>query len=188
MDDINKLKAVVEDLRGRLKRETQLRIECQKRCTMLEKLAFQDPTTGLLTESFFYARVRQEIERATRFPAATSLVTLCAPQEHAVAVPMLGQRLSDEVRSTDQVFSLSRNGLALLLVETPGEGAQQLLTRLAEDLEHFVRGYGFTVTSFPVDANLAEDFLRLVFQRHEQMAGRICPGANGTMPGEAALH
>jgi len=175
MDDITTLKTIIEDLQSRLREETALRMELDRRCTLLEKLAYRDPMSGLRTESFLHTRVREEIDRAIRFPASTSLVTICAPQTAEHTVTQLGQRLSDELRSTDQVFSLTGDGLAILLVETPGDGAQQVLTRLSEDLEHFIRGFGYTVTSFPVDANLADDFLKLALDRHDEMARRIRP-------------
>jgi len=136
----------------------------------LEKLAVRDPLTGLSSESYLHARVREEIERAIRYPAATTLVTLCLRRDHVDALPRLGMRLSGELRATDQVFKLSDHGLALLLIETPEEGAQIVLKRLHEDLEQIVKGYGYTITSFPVHANLADDFIRLAMERHRELA------------------
>jgi hypothetical protein len=94
-------------------------------------------------------------------------------------------RLADELRESDQVFGLKEHGLALLLVETPKEGAAILLERLRADLEHFVRGYGLTVTSFPVDANLADDFMNLAMERHQEVAAQVNP--NGHSKPEAAV-
>ena len=38
MDDIAKLKSVVEELQGRLREEAQRRAELERRCHLLEKL------------------------------------------------------------------------------------------------------------------------------------------------------
>lgn len=178
MNEVNELKATITDLQNRLREETRQRMECERKAHLLEKLAYRDPATGLRTASYLQSRVREEIERSIRYPAATSLVTICAPADKDESVPTLGQRLADELRTTDQVFSLQNHGLAILLVETPEDGARRVLDRLAQDLEHFVGGYGCTVTTFPVDANLAEDFLNLAMERHTGIERQV-HGTNG---------
>jgi len=175
MDDIAKLKSLVEELQDRLREEAQRRAELERRCHVLEKLAYRDPSTGLRTETYLHARVREEIDRSIRYPASATLLTLCAPGDSDEFVSKLGMRLTSELRATDQVFSLSKNGLAILLVETPEEGARKALERLQSDIEQFIRGFGFTVTTFPVDANQAEDFLNLALERHHQVARQLHP-------------
>ncbi|NUM54704.1 MAG: GGDEF domain-containing protein [Candidatus Hydrogenedentes bacterium] len=179
MDDIAKLKSVIEELQDRLREEVQLRTELERRCHLLEKLAYRDPSTGLRTETYLHARVREEIDRSIRYPASATLLTLCAPQGADESVPKLGVRLTGELRATDQVFTLSTHGLAILLVETPEDGARRALDRLQADIEQFIRGYGFTVTTFPVDANQAEDFLNLALERHEKVAQQLRPEPAG---------
>ena len=185
MDDIAKLKSVIEELQGRLREEVQLRTELERRCHLLEKLAYRDPSTGLRTETYLHARVREEIDRSIRYPASATLLTLCAPAGTDDAVPRLGVRLTGELRATDQVFTLSGHGLAILLVETPEDGARRALERLRSDIEQFIRGYGFTVTTFPVDANQAEDFLNLALERHDNVARQLRPE---TAPAFATAH
>ena len=180
MDDIAKLKSVVEELQGRLREEVQRRTELERRCHLLEKLAYRDPSTGLRTETYLHARVREEIDRSIRYPASATLLTLCAPPGADDSVPRLGVRLTGELRATDQVFTLSNHGLAILLVETPEDGAHRALERLQADIEQFIRGYGFTVTTFPVDANQAEDFLNLALERHEKVSTQLRPETTGT--------
>lgn len=178
MDDVAQMREVVSDLQARLKQETRLREDLERQCRMLEKLVYRDPGTGLRTEAYLHARVREEIERCSRYPAAASIVTLCAPDQKTGVLPHLGRRLSDELRESDYVFRLDQQGLAILLVETPGDGAQTLMSRLQADLQHFIEGYGFTVTSFPVDANLADDFMRLVLTRHHQLVSELHPNGH----------
>lgn len=175
MDDIAKLKSIIEELQDRLREEVQKRTELERRCHLLEKLAHRDPSTGLRTETYLHARVREEIDRSIRYPASATLLTLCAPQGADESVPKLGVRLTGELRATDQVFTLNNFGLAILLVETPEDGARRALDRLQADIEQFIRGYGFTVTTFPVDANQAEDFLNLALERHEKVAQQLRP-------------
>lgn len=173
MEDTKKLKAAVQDLQARLQEETQTRAELERRCRILEKLAHRDPATGLRTENYLHARVREEIDRSIRYPSAVTLLTFCSPRANPDAVTQLGLRISDDVRTTDQVFSLSEGGLAVLLVETPEEGAHKVLQRLSADLEQFLKSFGYSLTSFPVDANLAEDFLHLAMERHNKVAHKM---------------
>ena len=188
MDDIAELRAAILDLQTRLREENQRRSEAEKRSEVLEKLAFRDPATGLRTETYLHSRVREEIERAIRYPASTSLVTVCATDDQTHEIPSLGQRLSEDLRTTDQVFRLNNNGLALLLLETPGEGAQTVINRISADLEQFIKGYGFTVTTFPVDANLAEDFLNMALERHGAVASRLQPSGPNAEHGQPNMH
>ncbi|MEA3365578.1 MAG: GGDEF domain-containing protein, partial [Candidatus Hydrogenedentes bacterium] len=155
MQDTKELKAAIEDLQTRLQEETNMRTELERRCRLLEKLAYRDPSTGLRTENYLHARVREEIDRSIRYPSAVTLLTFCSPEVNAEVVTQLGLRLSDDVRTTDQVFNLSERGLAILLVETPEEGAHKVLQRLSAELEQFLESFGYSITSFPVDANLA---------------------------------
>ncbi|MBN2311512.1 MAG: hypothetical protein JXR94_21220 [Candidatus Hydrogenedentes bacterium] len=187
MDDIARLKEVVDDLQQRLRDEMRHRADLERRCSVLEKLVYRDPSTGLRTESYMHARVREEIDRCIRYPASASLVTLCAPNGRQDVVSNLGLRLSDELREADQVFRLDGHGLAILLVETPEDGARRVLERLAADLEQFIKGYGYTVTSFPVDANLAEDFMDLAMSRHNRLSQEIRPnGLRASSPQPSA--
>lgn len=188
MDQINKLKDEIEALQNKLREETLQRMEMERRSNLLEKLAHRDPSTGLRTESYLHARVREEVDRAIRFPSSLTLLTLCAPNDRAENVDRLGQRLIDELRSTDQVFKLSKDGLAILLVETPTDGAEKVVSRISQDLEHFIHGYGATVTTFPVDANLADDFLGLALERHRDMSGQVNPNGSGQSFQSAMLH
>jgi len=188
MDDVAKLRAAVDDLQSRLREEVQLRQELERRCHLLEKLAHRDPTSGLRTETYLRARVQEEIERSIRYPSATSLVTVAAPKDNVDTLPHLGRRLIEELRATDHVFSLNGGGLAILLVETPEEGARRVLERLAADLEQFVSGYGFTVTTFPVDTNLSDEFLKLAMERHDQVLRRIQPNGRDNASQSVPLH
>ncbi len=179
MEDTHNLRQAVEDLQERLHEEVKQRSELERRCHLLEKLAYRDPSTGLRSEMYLHARVREEIERSIRYPSATSLLTVCAPQDRAEALPKVGARLGSELRATDHVFRLRENGLAILLVETPEEGARRVLDRISGDLEQFFGQYGCSVTSFPVDANLADEFLTMAMDRHNEVSQQF--QAAGTM-------
>lgn len=189
MQDTKELKAAIEDLQARLEEESRQRAELERRSRVLEKLAHRDPATGLRTETYLHARVREEIERAIRYPSAATLLTFCSPHAEADNVADLGVRLTSDLRMTDQVFRLSEGGLAVLLVETPEEGAHKVLHRLSSDLEQFFESYGYSITSFPVDANLAEDFLNLALERHNKVSRQMHAGGNGnTTETASTLH
>jgi hypothetical protein len=189
MADIDNLKKAIEELQNRLREEVQLRSDYERRCHLLEKLAYRDPSTGLRTETYMNSRVREEIERSIRYPSATTLVTVCAPETAEENLPQLGTRLADELRASDHVFSLEgKHGLALLLVETPAEGAHRVMERIGADLEQFVQGYGFSVTSFPVDANLADEFLQLAMERHSDVSGQLYPDGPDGSQASPSLH
>ncbi len=188
MDETTRWKAAVDDLKKRLQEETKQRAELERRCHLLEKLAHRDPATGLRTESYLRTRVQEELQRSIRYPAATTLVTVCAPGEQRDVMPSLGQRLSQELRASDHVFRLSDSSLAVLLVETGEEGARQVLDRLSADLEQVIAGYGCSVTSFPTDTNLADDFLRLAMERHNQVQERVLHSNGGNHNTGASVH
>lgn len=190
MDETANLRDAIDDLQARLREEVQKRMELERRCHLLEKLAYRDPTSGLRTESYLRARVEEEILRSIRYPSATSLITVCAPEDRSDSLAALGRRLADELRTSDHVFGLGSNsGLAILLVETPEEGARRVLDRITSDLEQFVRGYGYTVTSFPVDTNLSDDFLNLAMERHSSVLRQVQQrGENRTSGTSAQMH
>jgi GGDEF domain-containing protein len=188
MEDVAKLRDAVQALQARLHEEVRLRTDLERRCHLLEKLAYRDPTTGLRTENYLRTRVQEEIERSIRYPSATSLITVCAPEESSGMLPQLGLRLSEELRVSDHIFGLGNAGLAILLVETPEEGAKRVLERISADLQHFVRGYGFTVTSFPVDTNIADEFLPLALERHNQVAQQFYPEGSAATVHTLSVH
>jgi len=188
MEDVTKLREAVQALQKRLHDEVRQRTELERRCHLLEKLAYRDPSTGLRTENYLRTRVQEEIQRSIRYPSATTLITVCAPKETCEAMPQLGLRLSEELRASDHIFKLGNIGLAILLVETPEEGARRVLDRISADLEHFVNGYGFTVTSFPVDTNLADEFLPMALERHSQVSRRFYPDGPNASTQTASVH
>ena len=88
-------------------------------------------------------------------------------------------QLNDALRETDYVFKMQRNSLAILLVETSEEAARTVIGRLADEFEHSLLGYGYTVTSFPSDANAADDFLSKALERHWAMHRQLYPDDHG---------
>ena len=172
-DDLTKLLELVEDLQTRLREETEKRVELERRCNVLEKLIYKNPETGLGTRDYLMERIREEIDRATRYPSSTTLLTLCSPSGNSEKLNKLGAHLIKELRESDHVFNLSTSGLAILLVETPQEGAKKVLDRIAGDLEHFIRGYGYSVTTFPLDTNVADEFFSITMERHREISNTI---------------
>jgi len=171
--DIDKLKTAVEDLQQRLREESTRRADLERRCTILEKLAYRDPETGLHTREYLATRLQEEINRSVRYPSATTVLTICGREQSKDEVVRLGQYLSHELRESDHVFALKPNSLAILLLETPQEGAKRLVERLQTYLEHFLHGYGYSVTSFPMDTNVADEFFPLTLERHAKVEATL---------------
>ncbi|MBI4559201.1 MAG: hypothetical protein HY706_16575 [Candidatus Hydrogenedentes bacterium] len=182
MDDVASLRAAIEDLEQRIHEVSRERVELERRCHILEKLAHRDPTTGLRTEHYLRGRIGEEIGRSLRYSSPAALITLCPPGESLEVIPRLGERLVDELRATDHIFGLSGGSLAILLLETPSEGAEKVIERIRLMLEQFIRGFGHTVTCFPLDSQVAEEFLSVAMQRHNQVAQRLHPEAPTSAP------
>ena len=166
MSCVEHLQAAIEELESRLDEEIRVRKELERRCYVLEKMVCENPATHVLTETYLQTRIREEITRATRYPCAITLLTMVAATSDDESLSKLASHLSDEMRDSDHIFSLNDEGLAILMVETPKEGTNPVIKRLRNDIEQLVRIYGYSVTSFPVDANLADDFLNLAMERH----------------------
>jgi len=93
--------------------------------------SWADPATGLAGAPYFDERVRQEIERAKRYPANFAVMVLETHEEAAQAqvCSRLGDCLRRSIRQVDVVARYSHTGFALLLPHT-GREARILGERL----------------------------------------------------------
>lgn len=57
-----------------------------------------------------------------------------------------------------------------------------MLHRLKAELEQVLVSFGYSLTSFPVDANLAEDFLNLAMERHNTVARQMYMSNDSSTP------
>jgi diguanylate cyclase (GGDEF)-like protein len=151
----------------------------RQRISFLEKMSEFDEVTHLYSQGYFERRFTQELRRAERYCEFLSLVLIdmssaLADQSssaEAKAVKDLGQLVGHTVRATDVLAKLGKNRLAVLLTETPKEGA----FRLAERLNEKITGSGLSkelrglkkeslnigIASFPEDGAQRDDLLQV---------------------------
>lgn len=169
MEKLDELRQAIHALQEQLAAEAAKRADLERRCHILEKLAYRDPATGLRTETYLRNRIREEIERSTRYPSATTLITLYAPGHNVPDEPGFGELIIEALRASDHIFALNSGGLAILLVETAEDGAQIVLDRLRSEMKPLGNGTRYSVTCFPEEANLPDDFLSLAMRRHADL-------------------
>jgi diguanylate cyclase (GGDEF)-like protein len=133
----------------------------------------------LYSQGFFQRRFTQELRRAERYCEFLSLVLIDmssalaeqSPESKTKAVKNLGELVENTVRATDVLAKLGKNRLAVLLTETPKEGAFSLAQRLSEKisstaLSEELRGLkqeplNIGIASFPEDGSSQDDLLQV---------------------------
>jgi diguanylate cyclase (GGDEF)-like protein len=151
----------------------------RKRISFLEKMSEFDEVTQLYSQGYFERRFTQELRRAERYCEFLSLVLIdvssaLADQSssaEAKAIKDLGQLVEGTVRATDILAKLGKNRLAVLLTETPKEGAFRLAERLSEKitgshLSEELQGLkeellNIGIASFPEDGAHQDDLLQV---------------------------
>jgi diguanylate cyclase (GGDEF)-like protein len=164
-----------KELRKLRSENTSLR----KRISFLEKMSEFDEITQLYSQGYFERRFTQELRRAERYCEFLSLVMIdmssaLADQSSSAevkAIKDLGHLVGETVRATDILAKLGTNRLALLLTETPKEGAFRLAERLAEkitgsslskELQKLKEGLlNIGIASFPEDGGNQDDLLQV---------------------------
>jgi diguanylate cyclase (GGDEF)-like protein/PAS domain S-box-containing protein len=128
---------IFRDITERLETENELRQVHQE----LERLAHTDPLTGLHNRRYFMQRLHQEVERVRRSGHALSVLLLDLDRfksindthGHAIGDRVLqrvAEVLADGGRASDVAARLGGEEFALLLPETPIDGALRLAERL----------------------------------------------------------
>lgn len=164
-DELSKLRSENESLKERL--------------LLLKKRGEFDEETQLCSQAYFERRLAQELRRAERYCEFLSLVLIDvssvlveqSSQRKAKVLKSMGGLIGESIRATDILASLGKNRLALMLTETPKEGAFCLAERLSEMIssttlpEELSAFQGETINigiaSFPEDGNDQEDLLQV---------------------------
>jgi diguanylate cyclase (GGDEF)-like protein len=151
----------------------------KERLLFLQKRGELDQDTQLCSQAYFERRLAQELRRAERYCEFLSLVLIdassaLADQSSQRKIQMLrsmGDLIGESIRETDILASLGKNRLALMLTETPKEGAFCLAERLSEKISSTslpeelgdFRGQTINIgiASFPEDGNDQEDLLQV---------------------------
>jgi diguanylate cyclase (GGDEF)-like protein len=138
------------------------------RNAMLEELSFKDPLTGAYNRRYFRQRVEEEAKRHARFGEPVSLVLI--DLDHFKPVnDRLGHSAGDDVlkevaqvlmshsRSFSIVTRYGGDEFAVLLVNTPKEGALRYAERIKAVVEHHTFKYGALLTASMGVATLPDD-------------------------------
>jgi len=151
----------------------------RQRISFLEKMSEFDEVTQLYSQGYFERRFAQELRRAERYCEFLSLVLIDVSSALAdqsstsetKAVKDLGQLVGHTVRATDILARLGKNRLAVLLTETPKEGAFRLAERLNDtiigsSLSEELQGvkeesFNIGIASFPEDGAQQDDLLQV---------------------------
>jgi two-component system cell cycle response regulator len=151
----------------------------RKRISFLEQMSEFDEATHLYSQAYFDRRFTQELRRAERYCEFLSLVLIDASsvladqsaQIKSKALRRLGSLIKDAVRVTDILTSLGKHRLALILTETPKEGAFHLAERLSEKIAGTAlpaelkalrdEPVNIGIASFPEDGGSRDDLLQV---------------------------
>jgi len=166
----------------------------------LSYYALLDPLTHLYNRRYFDNQVEKEILRARRNGNPFSLLMLGLDGLHAyndrflhvsgdIALQEIATILQDTVREVDTVARLEGDEFAVILVESPTDGARDLAERLIDRIgTHLLPGFdnarterlsaSIGIATFPADAFSKEDLIRqanraLTMAKH-QGGGQIC--------------
>jgi diguanylate cyclase (GGDEF)-like protein len=142
----------------------------------LEELSFKDPLTGVYNRRYFMVRLEEEAKRHSRFGEPMSVVMLDLDNFKPVN-DRLGHSAGDDVlREVSQVLTrnsrsfsiVTRYGgdeFAVLLVNTPKEGALRYAARIKEAIEEHPFTHGSVevsvgVATLPDDVMASADLIR----------------------------
>jgi len=149
----------------------------------LELVVLVDRQASRLDQGALYSRLREEIERSRRYQHFVSLLVIAveglewSKNGDGVAVEDIAKLLVDSTRSVDIVAHYEEGQFALILPETAEDGAICLAVRLKDHIECYLFDEAegrltprvrYGVASFPADARLEPDLIRLAQERAKE--------------------
>ena len=162
--------------------------EAPARAAVEPAVELSDPASGLACAPYFDERVRQEIERAKRYPQNFAVLMLETPESAAGAQVccQVANCLRRSVRQADVLARYSRTGFALLLPHT-GREAKVLGERLArsipaaaaswEGLEEGALRVAVGYAVYPADGRTAEQLIEGARGAAQRAIGAGAPAA-----------
>ena len=157
---------------------------------------FMDPASGVFGEEAFHQLLTREASRATRYQDFFSVCLVRpdgpGPEPDGAMQQALARKITQVLRSTD-VVARTRNGIAILLLNTPDADAARVAERIRSHLENVSfqsdpAGAARSVTlsmglvSFPRDGHNETVLLSRVQSRLEEAAER---GGNRVVASDA---
>ncbi len=132
----------------------------------MEMLSIRNAKLGVYNERYFRQRLAEEINRARirHRPISVALLKLIPSEDFSLmpdsAQDMLLRSIAlwmqDTIREGDIIASVGNQTFAILLPETPGDEAQEVLTRLHNDIRSQTFGAADYVTNFSANTGLVE--------------------------------
>jgi diguanylate cyclase (GGDEF)-like protein len=155
--ELQKANETLRDMNSRL---AQRDAENSRLLAENQKLAVEDPLTGLYNRRHFDARLQTELERARRFGRPLSLAM--ADLDHFkrindrflhqtgdAVLKIVAQRMRDCLREVDYVARYGGEEFVILLPETGAEGAARVCDKIRKAIEEVNWGelaFGLTVS------------------------------------------
>jgi diguanylate cyclase (GGDEF)-like protein len=188
----------IEQINERLRRANR---DLESARIRLREISCTDEVTGLGDQRFLSLRLENEVARCRRFGHPLSLVLLDLDDFTGIdrgtslateeSLREIAQVLLKGSRSIDVVARHDGGGFAVLLVETPLEGARAYAERMADTLSGASWSHGgqatasFGVSSLPHGAASSDDLLRGAEEALEAArrtgANRIAVWAGGSV-------
>jgi len=156
----------------------QMNEALQQHRTLLERQKFEelsvtDPITGLFNQRHFQNHLSIEIDRAKRHQRIISLVMADIDSfkkmndekghiEGNKLLQAIALALKDNVRNIDLVFRYAGDEFAILLPDTPKEGAKDVAERVRTHIEKQKLGATLSlgVATYPEDSSSSEELIQ----------------------------
>jgi diguanylate cyclase (GGDEF)-like protein len=145
-------------LNGLLKPVDAANRDLESRSDGLQTVSFSDELTSLYNRRFFSIRLEEEVARHRRFARPLSLVLLDVddfkPLDDAPGhrsknqtLRQVADILQKNSRAVDVIFRYGDSAFAVLLVETPGEGARSYAEHIQKALHAFASDHERSITA-----------------------------------------
>jgi len=132
----------------------------------MEMLSIRNPKLGVYNDRYFRQRLAEEINRARirHRPISVALLKLIPSEDFSLmpdsAQDMLLRSIAlwmqDTIRDGDIIAAAGHHTFAILLPETPGDEAKEVITRLHNDIRSQTFGAADYVTNFSANTGLVE--------------------------------
>jgi diguanylate cyclase (GGDEF)-like protein/putative nucleotidyltransferase with HDIG domain len=165
------------DLLMTLSHEAAVAIENAQLYDKAKQRANIDELTGLFNHRFFHERLDEEIARCSRFGYMFSLIFLDLDRfknyndvyghlSGDKVLQFIGKQIDQSVRDIDICFRYGGDEFAILLPETPLEGASQVAERIRKgieaqtELKGMLQTCSIGIASWPTDGVMREEIIQ----------------------------
>ncbi len=145
--------------------------EREQNARLVEELTARDKVTGAMKRDYAHQMLAEEIQRSRRYNHSLSLLMigvaewdtsppLAGPQESARSLSQLVEVLNNLVRNVDKVARQDNSRFAVILPETPVDGARRVAEKICEQVTSELRlTVRVGIAEFPADAVSSEELI-----------------------------